>query len=259
MKLKILFFLLALLPGLSACVTTTTGGFNVEPSQERALQDFIQLATAYYEAGNMTAARRHITNALAINSRSAEAYNVQALVLQREGEIRLAEESFRQALSYDQNNSRARNNYAAFLFAQERFEDAYRQLERVSADTNYEARALVFENLGLAALQTQRQQQAIAAFERALLLDTNMYRSALELALVKFELGEFAESMRYYNQFLVSSNFFNVPQTARSLWLGVQLERRFDNPERAAIYGILLERLYADSMEYQYYKNSSND
>ncbi len=243
----------------TACVTTTTGGFNVDSSEERAVRDYIQLAIGYYEAGDMTGARRHISNALTINDRSSEAYDVRALIFQREGEPRLAQENFERSLSLKSANSRARNNFAAFLFEQQRYEEAYRQLEMVANDTAYEARALAFENLGFAALRTDRGDRAAAAFERALQLNQNLYRSSLELAHARFGAGLFAESLRYYNQFVVTSNFYNMPQTPRSLWLGVQLERRFDNRAGAAIYGQLLESLYKDSPEYQRYVNSAND
>jgi type IV pilus assembly protein PilF len=243
----------------SACVTTTTGGFNVDSSADRAVRDYVQLAIGYYEAGDMTGAKRHITNALAINDRSSEAYDVRALIMQREGEPRLAQENFERSLSLNSENSRARNNFAAFLFGQQRFEDAYRQLEIVADDTAYEARALAFENLGFAALRTDRADRAATAFERALQLNQNLYRSSLELAQMRFDAGLFAESLRYYNQFVVTGNFYNMPQTPRSLWLGIQLERRFDNRAGAAIYGQLLESLYRDSPEYQRYVNSAND
>lgn len=249
----------ALMLTLNACVTTTTGGFSVEPSEERALNDYIQLAVGYFDAGDLAGAKRHINNALAINSRASEPYNILALVMQREGEPRLARENFERALSFDSSNSRARNNYAAFLFGQGEFEAAYQQLEVVANDTAYEARALAFENLGLAALRTERPERAVYAFERALQLNPNMYRASLEMAQIRFEEGIFAQALRYYNQFVVSSNFYNVPQTARSLWLGVQLERRFDNAAGAAVYGQLLESLYKDSPEYQQYLKSANE
>lgn len=133
---------------LSACVTTTTGGFNTEPSAERAERDFVQLAIGYYEAGDMGAARRNINNALALNSRSSAAYNVLALVLQREGDVQLARDTFLRALELDAKNSRARNNYAALLFDIGEFEQSYRQLEIVANDTTYESRDLAFQNLG---------------------------------------------------------------------------------------------------------------
>ena len=80
---------------LAGCVTTTSGGFNPEVSEEEALDDYIQLAVAYYEANDMAGARRHINNALAIDDRSSEVYNVLALVHQREGDLDLADEVFR--------------------------------------------------------------------------------------------------------------------------------------------------------------------
>lgn len=244
---------------LSSCVTTTTGGFNTEPSQERAERDFVQLAIGYFEAGDMAAARRNANNALSINSRSADAYNVLALVLQREGDIQLARETFERALGLDENNPRVRNNFAALLFQIGEYEQSYRQLEMVANDTAYEARALAFENLGLSALATERSERAEYAFERALQLNSNLYRSSLEMAQIKFGKGEFAESMTHYSQFVTTSNFYNVTQTARSLWLGIQLERRFDNDEGAVLYGALLQNVYRDSPQYQDYLNSQND
>ena len=232
--------------GLMSCVTTTTGGFSTEPSHERAERDFVQLAIGYFEAGDMAAARRNINNVL-------------ALVLQREGDTELARETFERALSLNGNNSRARNNLAALLFDMEEFERSYRELETVANDTTYEARELAVENLGLSALRTERPERAEYAFERALQLNSNLYRSSLELAQIKFDKGEFAEPMNYYNQFVTSINFYNVIQTPRSLWLGIRLELRFDNQEGAAAYAVLLEGLYKDSPQYQLFMNSQND
>jgi len=244
---------------LTSCVTTTTGGFNTAPSDARAERDFVQLAIGYYEAGDMIGARRNINNALAINSRSSDAYNVLALVLHREGDIELARDNFERSLSLNSTNSRSRNNFAAFLFDIGEYEQSYRQLEIVANDTTYELRGQAFENLGLSAQRTDHPERAEYAFERALQLNRNLYRSSLELAQIKFDQGEYAVAVDYYNQFVTSSSFYNVAQTARSLWLGIQLERRFDNEQGAAIYAALLERLYKDSLQYRQYLNSQNE
>jgi|TARA_B100000315_G_scaffold94447_1_gene86833 type IV pilus assembly protein PilF len=131
---------------MSSCVTTTTGGFNVEASEEQALEDYIQLAIAYYDTNDLTSARRHVNNALNIDNRSSEAFTMLALIIQREGDLDLAEENFQRAITLDRNNSRARNNYAVLLFSMQRYGDAYEQLERVSVDANYEGRSFAFEN-----------------------------------------------------------------------------------------------------------------
>ena len=83
------FFWASVLVVMNACVTTTTGGFNVEPSDEESLENYIQLAVAYFDANDMPNARRHLNNALEIDSRNSEAYNILALISQREGDLEL--------------------------------------------------------------------------------------------------------------------------------------------------------------------------
>jgi type IV pilus assembly protein PilF len=251
--------LLVVVLSLSSCVTTTTGGFNTEPSLERAENDFVQLAIGYYEVGDMQAARRNINKALAINGRSSKAYNALALVLQKEGDFGVARSTFESAIAYDSTNARARNNFAAFLFERAEYDESYKQLEQVANDTTYESRALAFQNLGLTALNTARPERAEQAFERALQFDSNLFRSSLELAQINFDNGLFGKAMRYYQEFVTASNFYRVAQTPGSLWLGVQLEKRFDNESTSAIYGAILERLYSDSPQYQEYLKSKND
>src|SRR5690606_25228259 len=133
--------LLALTLALGGCVTETTGGFNVEVSREQALQDYIALARGYLDQGDLASAKRHLNNAAAIDRSNAEIHSIWGLVYAREGEADLADENFRRSLRIDGSNSQARNNYAAFLFAAGRYEDAYRQLEIVVNDTQYPARA----------------------------------------------------------------------------------------------------------------------
>src|SRR5687768_13784152 len=157
---------LALLAGnmaLQGCVTETSGGFNVQRSDEQSLKYYLQLATGYLEQNDLASSKRHLANAAAIEPNNSEIHAIWGLLYSREGEARLADESFQHALRLDTRNSKARNNYAAFLFANGRFEEAYDQLERVVQDTEYEARPQAFENLGLAALRLERKAEAEAA------------------------------------------------------------------------------------------------
>ncbi|MCB1671911.1 MAG: type IV pilus biogenesis/stability protein PilW [Gammaproteobacteria bacterium] len=243
---------------LNSCVTTTTGGFNPEVSEDEALQDYIRLAVAYYEANDMAGARRHIANAMEINDRSSEVYNILALVHQREGDLDLADEAFNRAIRLDRNNSRARNNYAAFLFGQQRYQDAYQQLELVSNDTTYEGRPIAFENLGRSALRMGNTDAAERAFERALQLNGNLYISALELAQIRFDKGAYQSARSLYNQYLTTKDFYNIPHTPRSLWIGIQIESHFQNQAAADTYARLLTALYQDSAEYQLYQTFVN-
>jgi len=253
MNRRLLLVCLLPLVLLAGCVTQTSGGFAVESSREQALRDYIRLAFGYYEADDMVLAKRHVDNAMALDRRSSEAHHVRALIHVREGEPALAEQTFEQALRLDRNNSRARNNYAVFLYGREDFERAYEHLELVAADTAYESRPLAFLNLGLAAQRSGREARAMEAFERALLLDRNMVRAALSLAQGYYERGEFAQAIRYYQQFEAGINRLGLAQTAESLWLGVALAERFDDREQRDRYGSQLREEYADSAEYRRY------
>ena len=254
---RLCLFVLAVLL-LAGCVTTASGGFNPEASDEEALDDYIQLAVAYYEANDMARARRHINNALAIDARNSEVHNILALVHQREGDLDLADEVFRQSIRFDTSNSRARNNYAAFLFEQQRYQDAYDQLERVANDTTYEGRAIAFENLGRSALRLGNIEDAANAFQRALQLNANLYVSTLELAQIRFDQSDYVAARGLYNQYLTTKDFYSIPHTPRSLWVGIQVEGHYQNKDVVDGYVRLLTALYQDSPEFQLYQNFVN-
>ncbi|MGB1667024.1 MAG: hypothetical protein ACPHDP_05040 [Pseudohongiellaceae bacterium] len=171
------FFWTSVLVVMNACVTTTTGGFNVEPSDEESLENYIQLAVAYFDANDMPNARRHLNNALEIDSRNSEAYNILALISQREGDLELAIENFQPAVRLDQDNARARNNYAAQLFSTGDYEYVFDELLTVTQDTMYEGRAVAFENLGRSEESLNRLEEAEVGFTltpRALLVGSTI-------------------------------------------------------------------------------------
>ncbi|MDA0280950.1 MAG: type IV pilus biogenesis/stability protein PilW [Proteobacteria bacterium] len=244
---------------LSSCVTSTTGGFMVDASKERAASDYIQLALAYLDNNDMPGARRHVNNALDIDNRISDGYMVLAMVFQREGDLDLADSNFLRAISLDQDNSRARNNYAAMLFSQERFRESYEQLERVASDTSYEGRSLVFEGLGRSALRLGRQEDAKAAFQRALQLNENLFIAPLELALVYFDQEDYPLARQYYQTYLTTIAFLQLPYTPRALLAGIQIEGYFQNAELVENFSLVLTTLYPTSPEFQTFQRLSDD
>ena len=244
---------------LSGCVTETTNApFGGSKSDAQALRDYIQLATGYIEQGDMPNARRHLNNAAALDSNNSDVFALWGLVYSREGEPDLADESFRRALRVDARNSQARNNYAAFLFAEERFDDAYEQLEQVVDDTTYSNRAQAFENLGLAALRLNRTTDAEYAFGRALQLNDRQLRSSLELANLNVQKPDALQARRYYGNYLTLLQLYRIPQSARGLWVGIQLENALGNGDNVRQYGTQLEQSFPASPEYQLYRQLPN-
>lgn len=243
---------------LSSCVSETTGGFN-RADPEQTLDVYLQLALGYVEQQDLTQARRHLNNATAIDPNNSDVYGIWGLVYTIEGDLGLADESFLRALRLDSGNSQVRNNYAAFLFSNGRYQEAYEQLEQVVEDTEYPGRPQAFENMGLAALQLDQLNDAEYAFSRALQLSSNRIRSILELADIGLQQADIQQAERYYQNFLTLRQFFNIQQSARSLWIGIKLEQAKGMNDQMNTYGATLAELYPDSSEYELYQELVND
>lgn len=251
--LRLVWALVATL-ALGGCVTETTGGFNVEVSEQRAFQDYLALARGYLEQGDLANSKRHLNNAAAIDRNNADLHGIWGLVYAREGEVDLADESFRRSLRADRGNSQTRNNYAAFLYANGRFEDAYRELQEVVNDTAYPSRAQAFENLGLAALRTGRQPEAEAAFTRAIQLNGNLIRSLHELVAINLARQNISQADAYYRNYLTIAQFYSLEHSARALWLGIQLGLASGDEAAMETYAQQLETRFRASPEYQLYR-----
>jgi type IV pilus assembly protein PilF len=228
---------------LSGCMTTLDQPKRAaDPNAAR--ESFIQLGIGYLQSGDTAGAKGPLSEALKIDPRSASAHTAMALVFQQEGEYSSAEKHFRSALSSEPSNPRVLNNFGAFLLAQERYPEALTMFRRASEDTLYSERSRVFENLGMTYQRMNQPEQAKAAFERALRLNARQPTAMIELARIEFAAQNYVPAWDYYRRFAQVST-----QDASTLWLGVQLARRFEDHNSAASYALQLRRLYPASPE----------
>lgn len=160
----------------------------------RPAEAYTQLGVAYLERNNLTRAMDALDHALSLAPNDPEALQAMALVYQRQGESRLADESFRQALAADRDFTRARNNYAAFLYAQGRLREACEQLEQAALDPQYPNRAQLFANLGQCQLELGDAGAARQSLARAQSLDPRYPRSYYLLARLEHARGNHARA-----------------------------------------------------------------
>jgi len=238
--------------GLLACVTQEGRVFTAEASPEEALKTRVQLARSYIGEQNWEDAKRNLKIAQDIDPDNPEVHEAFALVYQSTGEYELAEESFRKAISLQRPFSRARNNYAAFLYSQGRYREAEAQLEVVVKDTLYESRTQAFINLGLCRLRLEEQDGARQAFTRALAMDRTNRIALLELASIEFERRNWLAAERHLATYRVVTR----RQSARALWLGIRLAHELQNADAQASYALALRNLYPKSAEYQAYERA---
>jgi type IV pilus assembly protein PilF len=237
---------------LAGCVTETDTVFTEAASPQKALEQRVALARQYIGERNWEDAKRNLKAAAAIDDSNAEVFEAFALVYQSTGEFELAEENFQRAIALDRQFSRARNNYAAFLYNQERFQEAEDQLELVIKDSLYNARPQAFINLGLCRLRLFDPVGAEEALLRALAMQPRSAIALLEVAQLRLDAGDSANASLYYDQYrsLVRQ------QSARALWFGVRLARATGDGNAESSFALALANLYPKSAEYEAYLRS---
>ncbi|MCW5752235.1 MAG: TonB-dependent receptor [Alphaproteobacteria bacterium] len=121
-----------------------------------------------------------------------------ALALDQIDERRRAEAAIRRAIEVSPQDPVYRANYAAFLLAQERLEEAASQIERASAlDPN---RDYVLNAEGLLALKRDQTDLAIDRFLRATTLNPVLAESSLGLGLGYYQQGDEARARQALEQ-----------------------------------------------------------
>jgi type IV pilus assembly protein PilF len=235
-----------------SCVSTVPKK-STKVDSKKAYESNIKLGMGYLQKGDRDSALRAFSKALDLNKRSADAYQGLALVHQVNGEFVLAEKQFKKALTLKSGFSRAsiELSYASFLYSQERYKEAIPLLEKAGADINYSGREKALYMLGLTLIEMGETKRAIASFEHVSNLNSRHAGSAIELAEHYLLKEDYPNAKRYLDQF--SSN---ARQSSRSLWVGIRLERIFDNKDKVASYALALKNLHPYSKEYLEYKKT---
>jgi type IV pilus assembly protein PilF len=249
-KYSYLIVILSCLLVISGCVTTERGSMIDKADDAKALEVSVQLARNYIRDGNWGAAKRHLKVALELDKDNAETYEALALVFQNTGEFEFAEENYKKSLSLNGDASRVRNNYGAFLFQLQRYDEAAEQLERVVVDTLYPQRLTAFISLGRCYTLLGKYEDARDQYRRAYLMNRNDHALAFELADVHFLLEDYVTSQQYYDLYRKGTK----KQPARALWLGIRLADKFNNANAMSSYSLALKNLYPVSKEYVEYQ-----
>lgn len=238
-KLRISSILL-LLVAVAGCVSNTQRSGD----PDAALADYIRLGQGYLQEGRRDQARFNLLRALEIDSRSPEANNVLALLYETEGEVDLAKELYRRAISSDRLYTPARMNYARVLYAESEYEDARDQYETAARDVNYRLRPDAFLGVGLSELRLGNTEQAKLAFERTLQLNPSIGPALLEVADIAFDEREYPLALEYLEAYER-----RTVETPRSLYLGIQLARVFNDQNKEQSYALALRSIFPDSTE----------
>lgn len=212
---------------------------------ERRARLRLELAGLYFGRGQTSTALDELKAALAAKPDLAEGYGLRGLILASMGDLRGAEDSFRQALQLRPNDPDIQHNYGWFLCQQQRYDEADAQFRAAVAQPQYGEAVRTLLAQGVCQARAGRWADAERTLARSYELDPANPATAYNLAEVLLHRGEL-ERARFYVQRINA-----VPElvTAQSLWLAARIERRLGRTDALAELGCRLHERFAQSPE----------
>lgn len=226
-----------------------------EPESRRRARLRLELASGYFEQGQINVALDELKQALVIDPTYADAYNLRGLVYMRLNDIALAEDSFKRALAINPRDAGVAHNYGWFLCQQARYPESSRLFELAIANPTYQSPAKSLMTQGMCQVRAGQRLQAEQNLSRSYELDAGNPVTAYNLSNLLYERGELQRS-QFYIRRLNNSELAN----AETLWLGIKIEQRLNNLDAVQQLGGQLQRRYGQSKEAgQYEKRAFNE
>jgi type IV pilus assembly protein PilF len=227
---------------LSACSSSTpeqrligSGSFNAQEASKTR----VSLGLTYLQNGNFTQAKFNLDKALEFAPRSADAHYAMAYYYEQVEEIKLAEQSYQQAIDYSPKNADILNSYGAFLCKQSKYEDAKSFFLKAVNSKNYISTAETYENLAICSQSQGLKAEALDYFKSALNHQPTRPQLLFLLAKLQTELQQFAEAKKTLWKFERNSAV-----SAESLFLSYQIARGLGDTKGALGYGELLKSMF---------------
>ena len=205
-----------------------------------------ELASAYYQRGNMGVALEELRIAAAADPTYASAHSMFGLVYMELREQQLAEQSFERALQLSPNDGDINHNYGWFLCQTKREPDSIKYFLQAIRNPLYATPWRSYTAAGLCTLRTNNTRDAEEFFQRALKMEPDEPSALLQLGQIRYRQGRMEEARR-----LVSHHNKLLNPTAESLWLALRIERRLGQRVAEQSYATQLRRRYPGSPEDQ--------
>lgn len=260
--------LLALLAALVGCASQPggVGGSNADlssagiqtPSDDsearRRARTRLALAIGYFENGQHTVALDEFKRVVQIDPTFADAYNLGGMIYMQLNDVPLAEAHFQRAISIDSRDANAWHNLGWLQCEQRRYPDAAQSFQRALAVPGYPGRARTLMTQGICEARGGDRAAAETTLMRSYELDAANPVTGYNLSQLLYLRGDYSRA-QFYIRRLNNSEQAN----AESLWLGIKVERRMNNPQAMEQLASQLRRRFGQSRELQSFERGSFD
>lgn len=245
----------ALMAALAGCETQqnreleggATGELGSPLARSSPADVYVELSGAYLREGQYNEALRNARKAVIVDPRHSNAHYILALVQQSLGQLDLADEAFRKAISLDERNPDVLNAYGSFLCNQGNYADADAHYRRALQNPLYNSPWLSLHNAGWCRQKAGDEAGAETDFRAALRANPRFAPSLLSMGEISLNRGAYLSARAYLQRYAELA-----PHTAESLWVGVRAEQQLGDRAQAAEYARKLKTRFPDSEQARY-------
>ena len=215
-----------------------------EPVNRRVAYTNVNVGVEYMRQGDYEKALSKFNRAIEADDEYAIAYNMRGVLYQILEEAEQAEDNFQRALKLEPEDPSALNNYGQFLCKQKRDDEAEQMFLAAASNPFYNTPELADANAGSCAYLHKNVELAEQYFQRSLQANPEMPVALSQMADITFDKGQYSTAREYLERYLEVAS-----HTPKTLWLGIRIERQFNDLDRLASYTLLLRNKYPDTVE----------
>ena len=230
---------------LSACQPANVQSAATTPQATSEIAEVqTQLGIGYLRSGHLELAWQRLHKALEHDPNFSTAHNAMALLYQRLGQPDKAEEHFELAVQANPTDSSSQNNFGRFLCKAGRYPEAESRFLQAVKNALYDRREVAFSNAGECSRNAGDNEKAEAYLRSALEIDPRMPSALLTMADLSLDQEKFMSARAYFQRYTEVG-----AATARSLWLGIQIECELGDQNAISSYAMSLRNNHPDSWE----------
>jgi type IV pilus assembly protein PilF len=204
----------------------------------------LKLGIGYLQEGLYEKALEKLNRARQAKPDYPPTYNALGVLHQKLGIYDVAENNFKTAIRLNSGDSSALNNYGLLLCQTQRYEEADETFLKAANNPLYATPELAYNNAGTCALNNGQTELAEAYFNKALEKNARVGPALFQMSELSYEQEKYMPARGYLSRYLV----FNK-HSAKSLWLGIRIERELGDKNAVSSYELLLRNQFSESEE----------
>lgn len=230
---------------LTACVSNRQPSIGASQDLEEAATANLNLGVAYLRQGKWELAKEKLEKSISQNPRQTAAHDAIALVYENLGEYESAAKHYSRAIKLEPNNAAAQNSYGVFLCRRlKQPRQAQKYFQAAADNPRYATPAAALTNAGVCMLQIPDPQAAEGYFREGLERDPRYPQALIQMT----ELAYANEQHLQARAFLERLETVTAPAPSL-LWLGIQIEDKLGDEQRAEQYKLRLKDRFPTSEE----------